>query len=279
MVRSRQTISIMARSNMASGEKISDTSWKGRAEKAAAIAVALLVWQIAAMLLDQSILLASPTEVVTALGQLLISPDFLRTVWFSFSRIALGFLLGFCAATVFAVLSARFHIVEVLLWPYIAVIKATPVASFIILCLVWLTSRNLSVFICFLIVFPTVYTNLLAGIRNRSLSLAEMAALYEIPPGKRLLALDLPQLRPYLLSALELSIGMAWKAGVAAEVIGTPAGSIGKMLYTAKIYLATPELFAWSIVVVIVSILFEKTLVGLCRLFYRKLERLLWILR
>ena len=278
-MRSRQTISIMARSNMASGEKISDTSWKGRAEKAAAIAVALLVWQIAAMLLDQSILLASPTEVVTALGQLLISSDFLRTVWFSFSRIALGFLLGFCAASVFAVLSARFHIVEVLLWPYIAVIKATPVASFIILCLVWLTSRNLSVFICFLIVFPTVYTNLLAGIRNRSLALAEMAALYEIPPGKRLLALDLPQLRPYLLSALELSIGMAWKAGVAAEVIGTPAGSIGKMLYTAKIYLATPELFAWSIVVVIVSVLFEKTLVGLCRLFYRKLERLLWILR
>ena len=278
-MRSRQTISIMARSNMASGEKISDTSWKGRAEKAAAIAVALLVWQIVAMLLDQSILLASPTEVVTALGQLLISSDFLRTVWFSFSRIALGFLLGFCAASVFAVLSARFHIVEVLLWPYIAVIKATPVASFIILCLVWLTSRNLSVFICFLIVFPTVYTNLLAGIRNRSLSLAEMAALYEIPLGKRLLALDLPQLRPYLLSALELSIGMAWKAGVAAEVIGTPAGSIGKMLYTAKIYLATPELFAWSIVVVIVSVLFEKTLVGLCRLFYRKLERLLWILR
>ena len=278
-MRSRQTISIMARNNMAFGEKISDTSWKGRAEKAAAIAVALLVWQIAAMLLDQSILLASPTEVVTALGQLLISSDFLRTVWFSFSRIALGFLLGFCAASVFAVLSARFHIVEVLLWPYIAVIKATPVASFIILCLVWLTSRNLSVFICFLIVFPTVYTNLLAGIRNRSLALAEMAALYEIPPGKRLLALDLPQLRPYLLSALELSIGMAWKAGVAAEVIGTPAGSIGKMLYTAKIYLATPELFAWSIVVVIVSVLFEKTLVGLCRLFYRKLERLLWILR
>lgn len=264
---------------MASERKFSDTKWKSRAEKAAAIAVALLVWQIAAMLLDKSILLASPPEVVTALGQILATPDFLRTVWFSFARIALGFLLGFCAASVFAVLSARFHIVEVLLWPYIAVIRATPVASFIILCLVWLTARNLSVFICFLIVFPTVYTNLLAGIRNRSSALAEMAKLYEIPMGKRFLALDLPQIRPYLLSALEVSIGMAWKAGVAAEVIGTPAGSIGKMLYTAKIYLATPELFAWSIVVVIVSVLFEKALVGLCRLFYRKLERLLWILK
>lgn len=273
-----------------SGEKISSEpkqntgkrtgeSYRPRAyEKAAAVAAALFVWQIAALWLDQNILLASPPEVAAALGQLLLMPDFLRTVWFSFSRIALGFLLGFGAASVCAVCSARSHLVEILLWPYVAVVKATPVASFIILCLVWLTPRSLSVFICFLIVFPTVYTNLLAGIKSRSPALSEMAKLYEIPAGKRFLAIDFPQLFPYLLSALQLSVGMAWKAGVAAEVIGTPAGSIGKMLYTAKIYLATPELFAWTIVVVLVSVLFEKTLVALFKLFYKKLERLLWIL-
>ncbi len=65
---------------------------------------------------------------------------------------------------------------------------------------------------------------------------------------------------------------------MAAEVIGTPAGSIGNMLYPANIYLATPELFAWTVVVVLVSVLFEKTLVALFKLFYKKLERLLWIL-
>lgn len=256
-----------------------DTKCKTRIERAAAVAAALLVWQLAALWLDQHILLASPLEVAKALGQLLTTPDFLQTVWFSFARIALGFFLGFVAASVCAVCSARSHLVEVLLWPYVAVIKATPVASFIILCLVWLTPRSLSVFICFLIVFPTVYTNLLAGIKSLSPALAEMARLYEIPAGKRFLAIDLPQLRPYLLSALELSVGMAWKAGVAAEVIGTPAGSIGKMLYTAKIYLATPELFAWTVVIVVVSVLFEKALVALCRLLFKKLERLLWILK
>lgn len=263
---------------METEKKPSNLKRRTQAEKAAAIAAALLVWQLAAMLLNQRILLASPAEVAAALARLIITPEFLRTVGFSLSRIAAGFALGLAAGAAFAAFSARFHLVELLLWPYVAAIKATPVASFVILCLVWLTPRNLSVFICFLIVFPVVYTNLLAGIRSLDPALAKMARLYEIPAGKRFLAISLPQLKPYLLSSLELSVGMAWKAGVAAEVIGTPAGSIGKMLYNAKIYLATPELFAWTIVIVALSVLFERLVVGVCKRFYAKLERLLWIL-
>lgn len=252
-------------------------SFPQKIEKAVAIAAALLVWQIAAMLLDQKILLASPVDVLKTLGSLVLTPDFWRTIWFSFSRIGLGFLIGFVVGCVCAALSARFHFVEVLLWPYMAAVKATPVASIIILCLVWLSSRNLSIFICFLIVLPVVYTNILTGIRHLDPKLKEMASLYEIPFSKRFLSVELPQLKPYLLAALELSIGMAWKAGVAAEVIGVPAGSIGKMLYNAKIYLATPELFAWTFTVVILSILFEKLIVGLVKGFFQRLEHWLWI--
>ncbi|MCM1106107.1 MAG: ABC transporter permease subunit [Blautia sp.] len=260
-------------------QKTPTTNTNNRIEKAVAVATALLVWQFISMLLNQRILLASPLDVAKALAELIPSTDFLKTVWFSFSRIAAGFFLGLAVGCICAACSARFHIAEVLLWPYMAVIKATPVASFIILSLVWLTPRKLSVFISFLIVLPVIYTNLLAGLKSRKPELAEMAKLYEIPIAKRFLAIDLPQLRPYLLSALELSLGMAWKAGVAAEVIGTPAGSIGKMLYNAKIYLATPELFAWSIVVVVVSVVFEKAVTGVCKIIFGKLERLLWILK
>ncbi len=246
-------------------------------EKAAAITAALLVWQICAMSLNQRILLASPIEVAGALCHLAAQPDFLQTILFSFSRIGLGFLIGFVVGCLLAAASAKFHFIEILLWPYMAVIKATPVASFIILCLVWLSARNLSVFICFLMVLPVVYTNLLTGIQSRDPQLREMAALYGIPFIKRTLAVELPQLKPHLLAALELSLGMAWKAGVAAEVIGTPTGSIGKMLYNAKIYLATPELFAWTVVVVVISVLFEKIVVGIVKGFFQRLEHLLWI--
>lgn len=244
-------------------------------EKAVAIAAALLLWQIAAMALNQKILLASPLEVVQALGEILIGGTLLKTICFSFLRIVSGFLLGLLLGSACAVLSARLHVVEVLLWPYMAVIKATPVASFIILCLVWLSSKNLSVFICFLMVLPVVYTNLLNGIRSIDSNLLEMAKLFEIKPLKKLLAIYLPGIRPYLFASFEISIGMAWKAGIAAEVIGVPAGSIGKMLYNAKIYLATPELFAWSAVVVFVSVVFEKAAIALLRKLYDNLERAL----
>lgn len=247
-------------------------------EKAVAIAAALLVWQIAAKIMNQTILLATPIEVIHALGDVMLQGEFLATIGFSFAHIVYGFLLGLGVGIVCAMLSARFRFLEILLWPYMAVIKATPVASFIILCLVWLNARNLSIFICFLIVVPVVYTNLLNGIRSMDPKMDEMARLYEFSHVKKFLAVSLPQLKPYIFSAFEISIGMAWKAGIAAEVIGVPAGSIGKMLYNAKIYLATPELFAWTVIIVVISVIFEKLAVGLLKLGYQRLEHLLWVL-
>ena len=137
-------------------------------------------------------------------------------------------------------------------------IKATPVASFIILCLIWIPSRNLSVFISFLMVFPVVYTNILEGIRQTDKQLLEMADSFGAGVGKKLQFIYLSQVMPYAVTACKLGLGLCWKAGIAAEVIGIPAGSIGEKLYKAKVYLETPDLFAWTIVIIAVSVGFEK---------------------
>ena len=151
-----------------------------------------------------------------------------------------------------------FFAVEVLMEPLIMVIKATPVASFIILCLIWIPSRNLSVFISFLMVFPVVYTNILEGIRQTDKQLLEMADSFGAGVGKKLQFIYLSQVMPYAVTACKLGLGLCWKAGIAAEVIGIPAGSIGEKLYKAKVYLETPDLFAWTIVIIAVSVGFEK---------------------
>ncbi len=243
-------------------------------EKAAAVAAALLIWQAAAVWLDQKILLVTPVSAVGTLFSLIAEGRFWHIISFSFLRIAEGFLLGTSAGILLAFCSVKSHFFEVLLWPVMAVVKATPVASFIILCLIWLNSRSLSVFICFLMVLPVVYTNLLSGMKHLDVKMEEMARLYRFSAGKRLMAVYLPQLKPYLLSAFEISIGMAWKAGIAAEVIGTPDGSIGKMLYLAKIYLSTSEVFAWTIVIVTISVVFEKAAVRILKFLFGRLEHL-----
>ena len=215
--------------------------------KILAAAVWILVWQLASMWLKQEILLASPVSVIRRLGQLIVTADFWRSIGFSFGRIVLGFTLALVLGTLLAALSYGFSAVEILMDPLITVIKATPVASFIILCLIWIPSRNLSVFISFLMVFPVVYTNLLEGLRQTDKQLLEMADF-----------VYLSQVMPYEATACKLGLGLCWKAGIAAEVIGIPTGSIGEKLYKSKVYLETPDLFAWTIVIIFVSMTFEK---------------------
>ena len=236
--------------------------------------LALLVWQLAAASLSSSLLLVSPLRVLERLCGLVRETQFYAAVGFSFVRIVAGFLLGLGCGTLLAVAASRWHLAEVLLWPYVTVIKTTPVASFIILCLIWLDSSSLPVFISFLMVLPIVYANMLEGIRQTDQKLLEMAKLFRVGAGRRLLYIYLPQLRPYLITACSVALGLSWKAGIAAEVIGIPDGSIGERLYEAKVYLNSADLFAWTVVIIAVSIAFEKLFLWLLRAGYRRLEQM-----
>lgn len=228
-----------------------------------AAAVWLLAWQLASMALAAAwphghLLLASPLASLGRLGELAVTAAFWRAVGWSSLRILGGFLLSCAAAAVLAVPAARRTWVRELLAPPVAAVKATPVASFIILALVWLDSRLLPLFIAFLMVFPTVYLNLLEGIRQTDRKLLEMARVFRVPFGRQLRDVYLPQVLPYFRSAASLGLGLCWKAGVAAEVIGLPKGSMGERLYTAKVYFQTPDLFAWTAAIVAVSAVFER---------------------
>ena len=176
----------------------------------------------------------------------------------SSARIFGGFLLSCGLALLLAALAAGRPWLQELLAPPVAAVKATPVASFIILSLVWLDARSLSLFISALMVFPPVYLNVLEGLRGTDPKLLELARVYRIPLGRRIRGIYMPQVLPYFRSAASLALGLCWKAGAAAEVIGLPEGTIGERLYTAKIYLQTPDLFAWTAVILILAAAFER---------------------
>ena len=228
-------------------------------------AVWIIIWQLVSMWLKQEILLVSPVSVIKRLTELIMMEEFWKSVAFSFGRIILGFFLALILGTILAALSCGFFAVEMLMEPLITVVKATPVASFIILCLIWIPSRNLSVFISFLMVFPVVYTNILEGIRQTDKQLLEMADSFGAGLMKKVEFVYLSQVQPYIVTACKLGLGLCWKAGIAAEVIGIPTGSIGEKLYKAKVYLETPDLFAWTIVIIIVSVGFEKLFMFILR--------------
>lgn len=233
----------------------------------------LLVWQVAAIAIHQKILLVSPVAVLLRLMKLLPAAEFWSAILFSFSRITCGFLLACIFGTALGALSFRFRLIRALAAPLMSAVKSTPVASFIILVLLWVPSKNLSIVISFLMVTPIVYANMLGGLSSMDVQLTEMAQVFRVPFSRRLRYLYVPQVMPYFRSACAAGLGLCWKAGVAAEVIGLPNGSIGEKLYQAKVYLETPDLFAWTVVIVLVSILFERLFLWLLDSFLHRLER------
>ena len=236
---------------------------KKRLTKWAAAGFWLAVWQAAAMAVGQEVFLVSPVQTLGTLLELLPQAEFWQRIGFSAGRILLGFGLGAVSSVVLAVAARRWAWVEALLAPVMQLVKATPVASFIILALVWVSGSSLSVLISFLMVLPVLYSAVRTGIGSADRQLLEMAQVFRLPLGRRLRAVWLPAVLPAFRQGCSVALGICWKSGVAAEVIGLPDGSIGDALYRAKITLSTGELFAWTFVIILLSAGFEKLFLAL----------------
>lgn len=237
--------------------------WKAAAKTIAAAVFWLAVWQILSMIVAQEILLPSPKQVVEAAIPLVTGWAFWKTVALSIVRIALGFLVALVIGCVLAVLTAKWQWFRTLVSPLLHIVRAAPVASFIIMALVWIRKERLPAFIAFLMVVPIVWANVEKGIRQTDRGLLEMAKVYRLDFWRTMWKIRLPAVMPYLLAACTTGLGFAWKSGVAAEVICRPEWSIGSALNDAKMYLETPDMFVWTAVVILLSFLFEKLLLSL----------------
>lgn len=249
-------------------------SHKHRLQSVGAVLLAIVVWQVLAMVVGHQLLVPSPLSVLQRLAVIWMEEGFWGTIWFTFRKIVAGFLLGLALGLGLGALAGRFPLFEILFRPWAVMVKSVPVASFIVICLIWMSSSRLSIFISFLMVLPIVYTNVLQSIRSVDRQMLEAVQIFRLPWAKRVLYLWLPQMKPYLISACSVGLGISWKAGIAAEIIGIPSGSIGQMFYDAKVYFNTTDLFTWTIIVVVVSVLFEKGFLALLKWFYGRLEKL-----
>ncbi len=241
------------------------------------VAFWLAIWQLASEILRREhalVLLASPAQTLHRLFSLMLTGEFWYALTYSMQRILGGFFLAGAAAILLSALSVRHRWVGALLAPMALAVKTIPIASFIILALILFSSRHLSMLISFLMVFPILYTNIRSGILSADRQLLEMGKVFRLSAGRSIRYLYLPQVMPYLRSGCSISAGLCWKAGISAEIIGIPEGSIGEHLFQAKIYLDTPDLFAWTLALVLASLLFEKVLMYLLDKGAKSLERL-----
>ena len=242
-----------------------DSDWKTAVAHGASVVFWLAAWQVASWAMAQPLILPGPLEVVLALGDAVVRASFWTSIGFSAARIAGALVVTYVLALPAAFLAHRIRAIRMLLAPPLQAIKATPVVCVVVLLLLWLGSANVSFAAVLLMALPGLYFTTLEGLAHQDVRMTELFDVHGVCGVRRALALTWQQVLPYVRAASANVVGMAWKAGVAAELIGVPIGSIGERIYQSKLLIETADVLAWTVVVIVLSAACERVILALLR--------------
>ena len=231
----------------------------------AAVFLLLVIWQIAASIINLPLILPSPPMAVGQITILVRSIDFWHHLWATLSRGLFGFGISLVVGVILGFMAGKYTWIEAFLRPLIIFVRSTPSMSLILLALIWFKGDTVPVFVNFLMVFPMIIQNIIEGIKNIDRELLEMVNIYRVKQWRQLTTLYFPSLLPYLAAGIAAGLGVTWKVLIAAEVLAYPAWGIGTQMDTARVYLQTDKVFAWTIVVMVIGIFFDYLLDYLLR--------------
>ncbi len=218
----------------------------------------LLLWGSLSALIHKEIYLPGPLTTLKKLTVLLREPGTWQILGFSWIRVWGGFFLSFSLGILLGFPSGLTPAIQEWLKPMVQTLKSTPVIALILLVLIWVPSDLVPLIISFLIGFPLIWAQTAEGVRRTDPKLLEMARVFHLSLTKRMKQIYFPSAWPAIRHASQTAVGLCWKASVAAEVLSHPRFAIGSKLYDAKVYLETPDLFAWTMILIMASMLTEK---------------------
>lgn len=218
----------------------------------------IIIWKIVSLIINSAIIFPSPESTIISLYNLVKTREFFLIILSSLERGLIGFILSFILGTAIGFAAGFNKIFNKLLEPILVIIRSTPVMSVILIALIWFKANNVPIFASFLMSFPIICTNVIEGIRNIDIRLIQMAKIYKIKKWRIIGEIYFPSLVPFLIAAVSTAFGIGWKVVIAAEVLSQPKYAIGTSLQLSKIYLNIDEVFAWTIVAVLLGYIFEK---------------------
>lgn len=230
------------------------------------ILLGIALWEIACHLIGQAIYLPSPYQVLLSLRALLGSQATYHILLVSSLRVLASFAIAAFSGIVIGTFAGLNRSLAEFLEPLVALFRSIPVISIIILAIIWLPSTQVPVFSGFLMCFPLIYISMVNGIRQTDPQLLEMARVYRLGKAATLQRIYWPSALPYLKTGMTGALGLSWKVIAAAEVLSLPRYAVGSRLHDAKVYLQIPDLYAWTVLIILLSFLFNR---GLDQVFSR----------
>ncbi len=241
------------------------STWRTKAIVAASVLILLSLWQIGANLLDSGVLLPTPGTTFSAFTSLITQKPFSLNVLSTMGRALRSFLIIFTIGGVLGILSGFSPALHSLLLPILAICKATPVMSVILLAFIWFTSGTVPIFSAFLMGFPVMFVQVEQGVAHISPQLREMTKAYAFRPMDRLVHLVIPSLVPSMVTGAKASLSMIWKVVIAAEVLTVPRYGVGSRMQLAQVQLETAEVLAWTLVAILLTTIGDLLFIALLR--------------
>jgi len=218
----------------------------------------IIIWKLISLIINSAIIFPSPESTIISLYNLVKTREFFLIILSSLQRGIIGFILSFILGTAIGFFAGFNKVFYKLLEPFLVIIRSTPVMSIILIALIWFKANNVPIFASFLMSFPIICNNVIEGIRNIDIRLIQMAKIYKIKKWRIIGEIYFPSLVPFLIAAVSTAFGIGWKVVIAAEVLSQPKYAIGTSLQLSKIYLNIDEVFAWTIVAILLGYIFEK---------------------
>jgi len=222
------------------------------------ISFLIIIWKLISLIINSAIIFPSPESTIISLYNLVKTREFFLIILSSLQRGIIGFILSFILGTAIGFFAGFNKVFYKLLEPFLVIIRSTPVMSIILIALIWFKANNVPIFASFLMSFPIICNNVIEGIRNIDIRLIQMAKIYKIKKWRIIGEIYFPSLVPFLIAAVSTAFGIGWKVVIAAEVLSQPKYAIGTSLQLSKIYLNIDEVFAWTIVAILLGYIFEK---------------------
>ena len=222
------------------------------------ISCLILVWAIASIVVDSEYILPSVSQTAEEFIALFSRADFYSSFLGTLFRSLLAFFISFVLACLCAVLAFKIRYFKMAVQPLIAVVRALPTIAIVLLLLFWTNSKIAPVIVTTLVVFPTVYTQIISALFSLNKTVAEAGRVDGADELQVLLKVEIPQIMPAVYDTIGSGMSLNFKLMVAAEVIAQTAKSIGYMLNTSKVYFEIAQMLALVCVAVIFGVIVEK---------------------
>jgi NitT/TauT family transport system permease protein len=230
-----------------------DVGFGGRwpKETLVSLGVFVVLWQLASMVLPPFVA-PSWARIGQSLLRILTQPDFIAV---TVGRVALALAVSFALGMALAMAMYRWSVLERYAMPFIKLLMAVPVLCWILFAVLWFKVREVRIaFILVVVCAPIFIIDVLDGMHGVSKELRDAVRALR-PTARQFFAkLILPATVPAILTSWKVNLSLSIRVVTMAELVGATSG-IGYALMQANETFSVADVFAWTLVLVVILML------------------------